>query len=234
MELSELVSIALTVDAHQGKRKMPFSERCLIEKTLQKPREALPLHTLGVSLARALAHGQYMSPEYLDGFDSELRRDNEGYCYFYGIRVAYHRELSRAQTAALVASCNELLGNGIIVSGHTADSTLAHAAGYKPQWDAALHSMDSAWLNPQTQETVYVLSAVQPLKGNIVRVVRSTGIDGAAQAPQHLLGAAILLKSQGFVQAPYPNDYSALSADLAASGVTPEQLRAELCMNYLV
>lgn len=234
MNISDLVSMALLINCMKTDEALPVGHKNLLENLLKHQKDAVPLRTLGVSLARAIALGYYTSPALLEQVWESIYRDGSGYFFYEGIRVSHWSPPapSREEARKLLDACNRRLSSGVVLTGSTATNPLLDDAA-DAKWAGAVLALDSRWANSSTGEVAFVLSNLTPLGNPVVAVLSRNGFWEGDKEPSGFLGAAQLLKSNGFAQTPYPEDYSAFAAEMEQTSVSTDDLLRKLQLTYL-
>lgn len=104
---------------------------------LRRPKESKPLHTLGLSLARALVYGEYTCESSLNHLGDDFSLDAEGYVHYYGIRLVHRDVLGfklYPDIDRLRDTINTFLSNGVPVCARTVKKGHLLTADSKSPW----------------------------------------------------------------------------------------------------
>lgn len=233
MHLSHLTYIAKELINRKAYGDISVSVSTLVDKTLNSNRECLPLHTKGVSLARAISCGYYQNPEKLEQVRPGLYRDGMDYLYFEGIRIANRvGPVPHAEFTRLIDKCNTLLANGVLVTGRTVENPMLDTLDASPAWSGALLCLNSAWKHADSGDWAYVFLHQEPMCTTL-RVLTQKGFWREEHSQTNVLTVYQRLKSLDFVEGAYPETVAQLEENLNASSITHAEFLIELNLEFL-
>lgn len=236
MNLVTLAQTALTI---QGLGNIGIIDGMLhlgMQRLRQPQREAIPLHTLAVSVAASIVRGNFVSENYLqplDGFkkNPELFRDAEQYVFFRGIRIGHMDEVNgHGGLEGLLDKVNNLLAHGIVINSDTVRRPLFEDTPVSAPWQAAVATLGNFW---KRESDGAILADFHDGEGHF-SLINVPGTPLATVSHSSVYDTVKCVRGMGFeVVDNFIDSYAKLEETMNQLGMTPARFNTLMAKDYL-